>query len=670
MTAPSAQATSLDELLDLSLEELSTYSLTTMSRKAQRVRDVAAAGYVITRVDITRSGALTIPEALRMVPGMEVAQVSANRWAVSARGFNERFSNKLLVLIDGRNIYSPVFSGALWEDQNLLMEDIERIEVIRGPGAALWGSNAVNGVINIVTRHARDTEGTLITARVDDHGGGSLAGRIGKQIGRSEYLRAYALMESGAAFSPTDTSIRGASGWHARRAGFRFDGLLDGSSVMLSGNIFANQAGDIWQVPSPRTQENPYFNLTENSFGFDTVARLNSRTAGDHEVTLQAHVNYNRMRTGALEAQRTELGIDAQLRTELGAHDILWGLDYRWLDDHFDTQAPFYVTPASADYGRLGAFVHDEITLRPQQLKWIVGTKLERDERSGFNWQPNTRLIWTPGESVVLWGAVSRAVRTLSRTETDMTFAIEGGRFSSIWVQPIIGGHTEKLSPEKATTYELGFRYEPDSRLRYDIALYRTRYHDMRTVHADGYVCPTDVAAVFNPFAPAIAGCAPNTITPYVILNAHLHNHSAIEATGLEASLDWQLEQWWRMHLNYTNQRLDAPRTSDPIGRIERDRLLGNSPRYQVALRSSMNLAGKHKLDLQLRHVARLRHGSIPAYTAVDAAYQVPLSPNIDLSIIGKNLFDPRHPEFKNTIPDTPTEAIERSVHVKTTFRF
>lgn len=662
--------TSLDELLDLSLEELSSYTLTTMARKAQRVRDVAAAGYVISREDILRSGALSIPEALRMVPGMEVAQLSGNRWAVSARGLNERFANKLLVLIDGRNIYSPIFSGPLWEDQNLLMEDIERIEVVRGPGAALWGSNAVNGVINIVTRNARDTKGTLTSTRVDNHGGGRIAGRVGTQLGTTEYLRAYALMQSGGAQPAADPAIRDASGWQARRAGFRFDGLLDGTELTVSGNVFANRAGDIWQVPMPSAQQNPYFNLTETSFGFDTGARITTRTADDHELSVQTYINYNRMRTGELQAERTELAVDAQLRTVLGRHDVIWGLDYRWLDDRFDTQMPFEVSPASADYGRLGAFVHDEITLVPDALKWIVGTKIEQDERSGFNWQPNTRLIWTPGEHVTLWGAVSRAVRTLSRTETDMTLAIEGVRSGALWIQPLIRREGGRISPEKATTYELGFRQEPSADFRYDIALYHTRYHDLRTVHSEGYSCPAGVAATPFPGAPAIPGCAPNTITPYVLLEAHLHNQSVLESTGVEASVNWQVRPWWRLHLNYANQRLEAPTTNDPIAWVERERVLGASPRYQVGLRSSMNVASGQKFDLLLRHVAKLRHGDIPAYTAVDAAYHVAVSEALELSVIGKNLFDDRHPEFKNSVPDTPTEEIERSVHFIATLCF
>lgn len=665
-----ATATSFDELLDLSLEELSSYSITTMSRKAQRVRDVAAAGYVITREDLARSGALTIPEALRMVPGMEVAQISANRWAVSARGLNERFANKLLVLIDGRNIYSPVFSGALWEDQNLILDDIERIEVVRGPGAALWGSNAVNGVINIVTRHARDTDGVLLSARVDDHGGGAVATRVGTQINATDFLRAYAVMESGHAMSPADRTIGEAAGWQARRGGFRYDGLAGGSTIMLSGDVFANREGDLWQIPAPSIQQNPYVRLTEESFGFDTVGRITGRTASGHELSVDAYVNFNRMKTGALQVERTEVAFDAQLRTVFGRHDILWGADYRWFDDSFDTRSPFEVSPAATDYARIGAFIHDEITLIPETLKWIVGTKLEQEERSGFNWQPNTRLIWTPSEAFSVWGAVSRAVRTLSRTESDMIFAVEGSLESSLWVQPVIDNRNRHLSPEKATTWELGFRHEPNTAFRYDIALYHTRYHDMRTVHTDDYVCPAGVTAFPYPGAPSISGCAPDTLTPYVIQNAHLFNHSVIESTGAEISADWQLRPWWRVHLNYTNQRLEAPATDDPIAVFERARLLGSSPRYQIGLRSSMNLAGKQKLDVMVRHVAKLRHEDIPAYTAVDAAYHVSVAPDLELALIGKNLFDDRHVEFKNTIPDMPSEAIERSFHVKVTWRF
>ncbi len=398
---------------DLSLEELLKVEVQTASRKSQRLQDVASAVFVISREDIERSGATSLPEVLRLAPGVQVARLANNRWAVSARGFNGRFANKLLVLMDGRSIYSPLFSGVLWEMEDTLLDDVDRIEVIRGPGAALWGANAVNGVINIITRNARDTRGTLAVAGAGSEERSFGALRHGFAAGEGSvrlWAKGFSRDES------VDLSgNRGNDDWHAARAGFRGDWNANaGSRLTVSGSIYNSPTGDRWNVPSVTSPSGAIAtDIEQGGSGANLLLKHEWLPADGSASTLQAYVDRTEIDViGVLGERRTTVDLDFQHRLAPGgAHDVIWGLSHRQSRDQIRSGPLISILPDHQTYQLTSAFVHDEITLQPERLKLALGARLEHNNYTGLEPQPNARLIWTPTAHQALWGALSRAVQ-------------------------------------------------------------------------------------------------------------------------------------------------------------------------------------------------------------------------------------------------------------------
>ncbi|MGB0129806.1 MAG: TonB-dependent receptor plug domain-containing protein, partial [Rhodocyclaceae bacterium] len=376
---PAALAES--DALDLSLEELLKVQVMTASRKTERLNDVAAAAFIITREDIERSGATSVPEALRMAPGVQVGRLSNNRWAVSVRGFNDRIANKLLVLMDGRCIYSPLFSGVLWEAEDTLLEDIDRIEVIRGPGAAMWGANAVNGVINIITRKARDTQGNLLLAGAGTYERAFGAFRHGGQVGDG-YYRVWA---KGFArdHSVNLAGTRGNNELQAGRIGFRADwSPAPGDRVMLSGSTYKGIEDDRWNYPDV-TSPSGFVptDLRQTNDGANLIGRYEWSLASGSEAALQVYLDHTQVELGTtMTEQRTTADVDFQHRSRIGQrHDVVWGLGYRNSHDHIDSRGIVRFSPASRSLRLVSAFVQDDITLVPNTLRLMLGARLEHN---------------------------------------------------------------------------------------------------------------------------------------------------------------------------------------------------------------------------------------------------------------------------------------------------
>jgi len=648
------------DAVDLSLEELLDAEVMTASRKLQRLNDVAAAVFVISREDIERSGAMSIPEALRMAPGLQVARLANNRWAVSARGFNGRFANKLLVLMDGRSIYSPLFSGVIWEAEDTLLEDIERIEVIRGPGAAMWGSNAVNGVINIITRKARDTQGDLLVAGAGTEEKAFAAFRHGGQAGDGHY-RVW-----GKAFT-RDASVTlagqpGHDDWSAGRIGFRGDwALAVGDRLMVSGQAYTGPTGDRWNSPdlASATGFTPT-SMQQIGNGAHLLARREWRKTDGSEAAFQTYVEQSETGiSNAFHEVRSTLDMDFQQRTLFAQqHDVIWGLGYRYSHDQIDSHGIFLFQPQSRDFSLFSAFVHDEITLRPETLHLILGARLEHNSFTGFEPQPNVRLTWTPTPNEALWGAVSRAVRTPSRIELDaqadlsVTLANPPTVPANVLTRYVPRADRTLLA-ERVTAFEVGYRHQWDSKLSLDLAAFYNDYDNLRS---------TGLGAL-------------QAAPPFLIQTVIPTNKLTARTRGVELSLDYHAAAWWRLQPAYSYLWITSKAPSDDV--VEQSgaaALEGRSPRHQFSLRSSMTLSGQRQFDFWLRHVSALesadRSGSVvPAYTTLDLRYAWRPTKGLELALVGQNLLDRRHPEF---VPDFPSEPlqIERGLYVKAKWQF
>ena len=646
-------AVAASEPPDLSLEELLQVEVTSASRKTERLHDVAAAVFVISRDDIERSGATSIPDLLSMAPGVSVARLASNRWAVSVRGFNERFSNKLLVLMDGRSIYSPLFSGVMWENEDTPLEDIERIEVIRGPGAAMWGANAVNGVINIITRRARDTQGDLLVAGVGTENHAFTSFRHGGEAGDGHY-RVW-----GKAFKRDEFAMsNGRSGdddSDAGRVGFRGDWVTGGGHrLLLSGQAYSSQGGDYWNNLGAMGGE-----LQQISKGAHLLGRDEWRLDNGSEAALQAYVDHSELSIGgALTEKRTTVDLDFQHRLLLGKrHDLMWGMGYRQSWDQIDSAGFISILPSSDRFNLASAFVYDDITLVPDTLRLMLGMRVERNSYTGAEFMPNVRAMWTPATTQSVWASVSRAVRTPSRAERDAQVdlsIVPSGAPRILAVTRSMPGAKEAES-EKALTYELGYRQQISSSLSADLTVFSSQYDELRAASLGG-------SPVFVP---------PNYFVQYLPRN----NSLKARTSGAELSVEWTPVSWWRLQSSYSYLTMDVWSTSGDLASVATANAAeGNDPQHQISLRSSMTLSDRHHVDLWLRYVGKLDHPvqsrSVPAYTTLDLRYAWRPTRGFELSVVGQNLLDDHHPEIVSAFLPSQALEVQRSIYVQGKWQF
>jgi len=648
------------EAADISLEDLLKVEVTSAARKAQRINDVAAAVFVVSREDIERSGATSLPEVLRMVPGVEVARLANNRWAVSVRGFNNRFANKLLVLMDGRSIYSPIFSGVLWENEDTLLEDIDRIEVIRGPGAAMWGANAVNGVINIITRRARDTQGNLLIAGVGSEERALAGFRHGGQAGGGHYrvwAKGFARDE---AVTPAGKS--GNDYWRSARTGFRGDwSMAAGHRLTLSGQAYTGFTGDRFNRPDVASPTGmTVSNLEQTGKGAHLLGRNEWTLADGSEMALQGYVDHTNIElAGTFKEVRTTIDLDFQHRLLLAPnHDVIWGLGYRRSSDRTTSGSLISVTPRTGSFTLASAFIHDDITLIPDTLRLMLGVRLEKSSFTRLEPMPNARLMWTPSENQSIWMSLSRAVRTPSRAELDAQVdlgVLPGGAPGNPTPLPILTRNVpddHKLKVEKVTAYELGYRQQMSPTLSADIAAFHNEYRDLRSVMLGSQRF--------------VAG-----LPPYIVQEIVPDNSVRAYTHGLEVALDWNLLPWWRIQPSYSYLSLHARSTTGDRSSVQTAARINQSdPQHKLSLRSAMSFSDRHSFDLWLRHVSKLGNNAIPAYTSLDVRYAWRPRRDFELSLVGQNLLDRSHPEF---VPDLlPSQAceIERALYVKARWLF
>ena len=502
------------KLLDLSLEELISLhvpDVTSVSRKKQRLMDSAAAIFVITDEDIRRSGVTSIPEALRMVPGMQVARLNGNTWSISTRGFNYIFANKLLVLIDGRTVYSPLFSGVNWDVQDTMLEDIDRIEVIRGPGAALWGANAVNGVINIITKYAADTQGGLFSAGFGSEEKAFGAYRYGGQFGDDGFYRAYVKAFERDAQGSSDSVENPADGWNMQRTGFRAEWpTQSGAEITVQGDLYQGSTRPPLRIADAELSTSGFVTLTDKSRdqkGGNISAHYKKTLSESSDYSLRAIYDNYQNYDYRIAEKRDTLDVEFQHYFQpWSKHNLVWGTSYRATFYEIDSTKYMYFPDGSEKVTNhlYSAFIQDDIALTPE---WdlTLSSRFEHNDFTGFELQPNARLTWRPTKNRTFWSAISRAVKTPSLSDTKLqTVGVTITEGALTYVLPILGN--ENLKSEKLTAFELGYREVFNNSLRFDSTLFFNQYTDVQAYTISpqcpdgssnlsgiaGYVCPQE----------------------------------------------------------------------------------------------------------------------------------------------------------------------------------
>lgn len=601
-----AQVPTVEDLSRLSLEELGDIDVTSVSKRPEPLSRAPAAVYVITQEDIRRSGATRLVDVLRLAPNLIVAQQAAQTHVISARGFNtNQAANKMLVLIDGRSIYTPLHGGVFWDQQQVLLDDVERIEVISGPGGTLWGANATNGVINVITRNAGDTQGGLATGHLGTIHDGA-AGRFGGKLTDDVAYRVYGMTFERDQSELVNDAGTG-DGWDGQQAGFRMDWDGTADDVTVQGDRFEN-----------------FPNFGGEVSGHNLLGRWTH--AFDGGSTAQLQVYYDRVERdtpGILFDFLETFDIEAQHDFALGAHRIVWGGGHRVSKDEFRPRiSPFFTDPAEDTVNISHLFVQDEIALG-DRLTLTLGTKFEYSSQSGFEYMPSVRAAWQVGEESLLWGAVSRAVRTPSRIDRDL-------------VSPGILDKATDFRSEELVAYEIGYRAQlPRSSL--SVSLYYHDYDDLRVLE----VSPGPAPLKFG-----------NAMHGYIY--------------GAEAWGSYRLLDWWRLSAGLNLLRKSFELEAGAL-RFALDQHVGNDPEYQLFLRSAMNLTEDLQLDIGLRAVDDLPAPAVPGYLAIDARLGWQVTDGLELSVAGQNLFDPEHPEAGAALG---RREVRRSVHVGARWSF
>ena len=631
-----------ENLLDMSLEDLMNIEVTSVSKRAQSIANAPAAIYVITAEDIKRSGASTIPDALRMVPGLHVSQQDANKWSISARGFGSRFANKLLVLMDGRAIYTPSFSGTYWENQDVVLRDIDRIEVIRGPGATLWGSNAVNGVINIMTKSAQNTQGNMISTHLSSIGETVGSWRYGGQLNENVFYRVYGKYQKSAEFASSSLTGDAEDEMNIRRAGFRVDGEVNSKSKFtFQGEVFE---ADIDQLRFDEDPRSPQFLQYQkdpiDEDGLNLLARwtFNQDNGGIFSAKLYYDF-FDRVEQTQDETRKT-YDFDFQYQApKLANHQFVVGGGYRW-DDH-DTRKTsiLELRPAHVTSERTNFFMQDEISLFNDRLGITLGSKFEWTNYSPdkLDVQPSIRFSFILNENHSVWGAASKALRTYSRIEQEGN--IVGDFFAQgipgIPLPVVIKARSDSiLDPEEILVYELGYRGRLANNLTMDLSLFKNDYEELSSLELQG---------------------APQFMGTYVVFDSIYGTDSDGDSYGLELALDWKVSRTWHIKSSYSFIELDI----DYGGQFD---VGGRAPKNQFNLRSQHQLSESLSLDLGVYFVDDVEGAEIKDYTRFDVRLGWNPSDNLELSVVGSNLLDDQHHEFLPQLIESEQAEVKRSV--------
>jgi len=637
-------AASSQPLKELSLEQLGNVEVTTVSKEPEEVWKTPAAIYVITQEDIRRSGARTLADALRLAPGVEVSQIDSDKWAVGIRGFEGRLSKSVLVLIDGRSVYTPLFAGVYWEVQDTLLSDIDRIEVIRGPGGTIWGSNAVNGVINIITKSAKLTHGIKVLAGGGDvdQGFGSIRyGAGGKNFGYRVYGKWFT---NGPEYHSDGHNF---DAWRSGQAGFRSDwDVTPRDNLTLEGDAYETIAGQRLGISYFNPPELLDLEANGHFFGQDLVGRWQRSLRSGSDLQLQVYYDRTDRRDLNYREIRNTFDVDFIHHLVLPRQNLIWGLGMRISPSHyFQTVPSVDFEPHHQTYNIFSGFIQDEIALLPNRLFFTLGTKLEHNTFSGFEVQPSGRLLWTPSAHQSFWAAATRAVRTPSRIENNFSFSDLAVPSLPLYLRLIGDGD---FSPEQLVGYEAGYRQFLKPSVYLDIATYYNNYDDLLSVENQ------------VPFVEDDPG------PPHLVLPLYLRNGILAITRGVEISPVWRPVPWWQLKGSYSYMHLTARNkaTSDDASTVKQ--LEGDSPQHTVSVQSFLDLSKYFQFDLDFRYVSALPDQKVAAYSTADARLGWRVRKSLDLSLVGQNLFQPRHAEYGGD--PGPLVEIRRGAYVRLTW--
>lgn len=630
------------QLNQLSLADLGNVEVTTTSKEPEQLWKAAAAIYVLTQDDIRRSGATSIPEVLRLVPGVEVARINSNIWSVGIRGFGSAFSKSVLVLIDGRSVYTPLFAGVDWDIQNVMLEDVERIEVIRGPGGTIWGSNAVNGVINVITKSAKDTRGTYASTSSGNLSRSESGARFGAAHGSSLDYRAYAMGFGRMPEFHSDGNNYDA--WQLGQAGFRVDSRLTGRDTLtVQGDLYKGNVGQQVAIGSysPPAQLNVDGN--EDVSGGNLLGRWRRQFGNTSDLQVQAY--YDRTYRLGPQVGETRNTFDIDLLHHFiveQRHEIIWGFGARWSPSTIIQTVPTVnFLPHHQDDNIYSAFVQDQIAIVQNRLWLTLGSKFEHNIFTGWENEPSGRVLWTPTSHQTVWAAVTRAVRTPSRIDEDLQLT---GFVSTPPPIYLCVCDNAKFVSETLLSYEAGYRKLLGPRFYLDLAAFHNKYNDL-TSYGDPTISltttPPPLAVLISlPFANGIRG----------------------STNGGEFSPEWKTSHWMEMKATYSyvTMNLEDKPTHTKSGYVSTYE--GSSPHNEVTAQLLFNLPRGFEFDPTYRYVGALPALSVNSYQTADARFGWHFAKQFDLSITGQNLLQPRHAESGSVL-------LQRSAYAQITWR-
>ncbi len=645
--APENNETTEGRLTQVSLEQLGQIEVTTASKRPVKVSRTPAAIYVVTQEDIRRSGATSIPEALRLVPGVEVARIDSNTWSLGVRGFGSALSRSVLVLIDGRSVYTPLFAGVYWQVQDTLLEDIERIEVIRGPGGTIWGANAVNAVINIITKNAKDTHGTLVST-----GGGNLDQGFGHFRYGAGNDKGFDYRIYGKAFvrgPQYHTDGHSFDDWRMGQAGFRTDwDLHQRDTLTLQGDLYSGDAGQRLVINS---YSPPLLTNVEQAVelsGGNLLGRWKRVLGEGSDLEVQTYYDRTNRQQVNFGESRDTFDIDFIHHLVLPwRQDFLWGLGARLSSGNVNDDDPTVVfTPAHFTDKLYSSFVQDEIAMVHDKLSLTIGSKFLHNSYSGFEVEPGARVLWTPNQRHTVWTAVTRAVRTPSRVEEDLQLT---GMLAPnpLTFYRIVGDRG--FSSENLIGYEAGYRSLVKPRFYVDIAAFYNNYDHLLSI---------EPGAPFSENAPA----PPHAVVPLFFRNGLLGKTS-----GFEIAPDWTPISWWRLRGSYSYLYMDLKKHSGSLDTTTASSTEGSSPHHQIVIESSVDLPKKLQFDQTFRYVSALPAQQVGAYGTADVRFSWRAFRSMELSVVGQNLLQPHHAESGGD-PGSLV-GIKRSVYAKIAWR-
>jgi iron complex outermembrane receptor protein len=644
---PDSSGKPVQDLNQLSLEELGNVEVTSVSKEPEQVWQTPAAIYVITQEDIRRSGATSIPEILRLAPGVEVARIDSDHWAVGVRGFGGEFSKSLLVLIDGRSVYSPLFAGVYWQVQDTLLEDIDRIEVIRGPGGTIWGANAVNGIINIITKNTKDTHGTLSHWGGGDIDQGIGEVRFGSTNDKGFDYRVYGKgFIRGPEFHPDGVNF---DDWRMGLVGFRTDWTKHTrDSFNVQGDMYKGLDGERVAISSYSPPSVLVINYPPHNTSGGNITGSWRRQFSEHS-DIEARGYFDRTSRFSPQLDETRNTYDLDLLYHLavkGRQDLLLGVGARWSHDHITNIFPTLTfTPPQETDSIHSWFVQDQIGIVPGKLSLILGSKFEHNNRSGFEVQPNVRVMWTPTSRQTVWAAVTRAVRTPSRLDQDLQLTDFLTASPPIFLR-VVG--SKGFRSEHLVGTEAGYRALLIRNLYLDLSLFRNDYNDLY-----GYGLGSEYVEASPP-------------PVHIILQEPLANALKGDTSGGEIAPDWKPADWLQVKGSYSYLHLyvhDKPGFTDNQNTVSDN---GSSPHHQVTIQALFNIPRGFEFDSTYRFVSSLPAQKVAAYNTGDVRFAWRASHSWEMSVVGQNLMRPHLAEFGSDV-DTIV-GIKRSVFATITW--